>query len=177
MIETPRLKLVLWGDVHRTPFVRMHADPTVMADQGGAIEEVESLAKLDRYRVAWVHNGVSRWAIEDQRGRFLGYAGVMLRTDENHPLGRHFEIGWRLITDAWGQGYATEAARAALQDAVIRIGPSEILSYTSPDNVRSQAVMARLRLRRTPERDFISEYAPMGAWRGLVWIADPGFGK
>jgi RimJ/RimL family protein N-acetyltransferase len=68
-------------------------------------------------------------------------------------------------------GYATEAAGAALKDAFDRAGLVEVLAYTSPDNLRSQAVMARLRLRRDSPRDFKADYNGFRAWRGLVWVA------
>ncbi|MFP6743179.1 MAG: GNAT family N-acetyltransferase, partial [Alphaproteobacteria bacterium] len=90
-----------------------------------------------------------------------------------HPLGPHDEIGWRLNRHAWGHGYATEAARAALDDAFTRVGLKEILSYTSPDNVRSQSVMARLHLRRDEARNFAVHDDRTGTSRGLVWVASP----
>lgn len=89
----------------------------------------------------------------------------------DHPLGPHVEIGWRLVRWAWGNGYATEAAAATLKDAFDRAGLVEVLAYTAPDNVRSQAVMARLRLRRDPARDFTADYNGLRGWRGLVWVA------
>jgi RimJ/RimL family protein N-acetyltransferase len=88
-----------------------------------------------------------------------------------HPLGSHMEIGRRLIRRAWGRGYATEGARAALADAFDHVGLKEVLSYTGPDNLRSQAVMARLRLRRDPARDFTAHYDGFGTWHGLVWVS------
>jgi len=81
-------------------------------------------------------------------------------------------VGWRLAREAWGQGYAAEAARAALVDAFRVTGLKEVLSYTSEDNQRSQSVMRRLALRRDPSRDFVAEYDRAGPWRGLVWVAD-----
>jgi RimJ/RimL family protein N-acetyltransferase len=171
MIRTRRLKLLPWRHEHRAAFAEMHADPEVMADQGGPVDETRSNAKLDRYGMAYAEHGLSRWAVEGADGVFLGYAGVMPRLLPDHPLGSHFEIGWRFMRRAWGHGYATESARAALDDAFRRVGLKEIVSYTSADNLRSQAVMARLALLREPSRDFIAEYEGVGLWRGLVWVA------
>jgi RimJ/RimL family protein N-acetyltransferase len=155
----------------------MHADVEVMADQGGPVDQVKSDEKFDRYRAAYQEHGVSRWAVETEDGAFLGYAGVMPRLRPDHPLGPHFEIGWRFTRRAWGKGYATESARAALDDAFRRTELKEIVSYTSADNVRSRAVMTRLKLQREPSRDFVAEYEVVGLWRGLVWIAFSAKGR
>jgi RimJ/RimL family protein N-acetyltransferase len=171
MIQTQRLRLRPWHDEHRGPFAQMHADPDVMADQGGPVDQIKSNEKFDRYRAAYVKHGVSRWAVETVDGDFLGYAGVVPRLSSEHPLRPHFEIGWRFTRRAWGHGYATESARAALDDALRRAGLTEIVSYTSAENLRSQAVMARLGLQREPWRDFTAEYERVGLWRGLVWVA------
>jgi RimJ/RimL family protein N-acetyltransferase len=151
----------------------MHADPEVMLDYGGPISRMTSDAKLHRYMAAYRQHAFCRWAVENHEGAFLGYAGIM-PSRPGHPIGSHIEIGWRLVRHAWGQGYATEAARAALDDAFTRIGVAEVIAYTAPDNLRSQAVMARLRLQRDPSRDFTADYDGVGAWRGLVWVGRPG---
>ena len=170
IITTPRTQLRSWEEADRDAFAAMHADPEVMQDYGGPISRSESDTKFDRYVAACRQHGFCRWAIENPEGRFLGYAGIMpSRLD--HPIGSHIELGWRLMRQAWGHGYATEAARAALDDAFARIGFAEIVAYTAPDNSRSQAVMNRLLLRRDPSRDFTADYAGIKAWRGLVWVA------
>jgi RimJ/RimL family protein N-acetyltransferase len=51
-----------------------------------------------------------------------------------------------------------------------------MLACTAPDNTRSQAVMARLRLRRDPARDFTLPRPGLPDWHGLVWVADAGRG-
>lgn len=171
MIRTSRLVLRQWTETDREPLAAMHADQIVMDDYGGPLSRAESDAKLHRYATRITARGFGRWLVEDQAGRFLGYAGVA-EGFAKHPLGRHFEVGWRLVQAAWGNGYATEAARAALHDAFVRSDADEILSYTGPDNLRSQAVMRRLGLRRDSSRDFTARYDNIPAWRGLTWVAD-----
>lgn len=169
MIVTSRLRLRHWEDTDRADFAMMNAEPEVMQDLGGPFRATESDAKLDRYRAAWDSHGIGRWVVETREKAFIGYAGVM-PAQANHPLGKHFEAGWRLIRSAWGYGFATEASRAALDDAHGRLGLSEILAYTSPDNLRSQSVMAKLQLVRDVTRDFVLS-GPRGSWHGLVWFA------
>ncbi len=157
IIDTPRLRLRNWQDADREAFAALHADAEVMHDLGGPIDRAASDEKLDRYMAAFERHGFSRWVIENRNGDFLGYAGVMSR-EGDHPLGPHCEVGWRLVRRAWGQGYATEAARASLDDVFSRLRLTEVVSYTAPDNVRSQRVMERLRLKRDPSRDFTMDY-------------------
>ena len=170
MIRTPRLLLSRWEDRHREAFASMHADPDVMADLAGPIDRSESDQKFERYRAAQREHGVARWAVEDLNGAFVGYAGVMPRLSKDHPLGAHFEVGWRLVRAAWGNGYATESARAALHHAIRDAGLGDIISYTSPDNRRSRAVMARLNLIRDPSRDFTVQTPAGQKWQGMVWV-------
>jgi len=170
VIDTPRLRLRCWQEADREAFAAMNSDPEVMLDLGGPIDRAASDAKLDRYAAAFGRYGFCRWALESREENFLGYTGVM-PSHEDHPLGPHFEIGWRLVRSSWGHGYATEAARAALHDVFARVGLREVFAYTSPDNVKSQAVMARLRLQRDPSHDFTADYGRGVAWRGLVWVA------
>jgi RimJ/RimL family protein N-acetyltransferase len=58
-----------------------------------------------------------------------------------------------------------------LSDAFSRMGLVEVIAYTAPDNLRSQAVMTRLQMQRDPSRDFTADYASIQSWRGLVWVA------
>ncbi|MCU1361987.1 MAG: N-acetyltransferase [Ilumatobacteraceae bacterium] len=174
MLTTERLVLRRWRDDDRDAFADMNADPVVMRDLGGPLGRDDSDRKLDHYAETFDSYGYGRWAIERVAGvgqrEFVGYAGVM-PVRVAHPLGHHDEVGWRLRRAAWGNGYATEAARVALNDAFIRVGLTEVLSYTAPDNARSQAVMARLGLRRDASLDFSAHYDGFGLWEGLVWVA------
>ena len=172
MILTDRLRLRGWRDSDRDAFAALNADTEVSRDLGGPLGRAESDTKLDRYMAAFEQVGFCRWLVEDLNAQFLGYAGVM-PSRSGHPLGRHFDIGWRLVRPAWGRGYATEAAKASLRDAFERVQLKEVLAYTSADNVRSQAVIRRLNMQRAASLDY-SEPVGKGTW--LVWIARPSDG-
>ena len=72
------------------------------------------------------------------------------------------EVGWRLARAHWGKGYATEAAREALRIGFALHNLSEIVSFTVPQNVRSQAVMQKLGMRHDPADDFEHPRLPKG---------------
>jgi len=92
--------------------------------------------------------------------------------EDHQCLGPHDEIGWRLLPEAWGHGYATHAAKIALSHYWSIPGPDQILSYTAPDNLSSQAVMGRLGLRRRHDLDFTAYYESIGEWQGWTWSLD-----
>lgn len=139
-----------------------------MSDLGRAVSPEASARKFKLYRQGFEKHGYGRFCVENHTGEFIGYVGVVLR-DENHPIGKHNEIGWRLVHWAWGQGYATEAAEAALRNAFAEHAVNEILSYTSPNNTRSQSVVAKLQMNRDPSRDFVWEAENGTATSLLVW--------
>jgi RimJ/RimL family protein N-acetyltransferase len=159
------------SETHRDAFCAMQSEHAVMADLGGPFERADSDAKFDRYVAAWRDHGVSRWAVVDDVGAFLGYCGVMWRDTVEHPLGRHHEIGWRLCQKTWGNGFATTSARRALDHAWQVIDTNVIYAYTAADNLRSRRVMQKIPLRREAGSDFTAFYE-IGPWQGLVWVAD-----
>jgi len=151
-IQTDRLILRSWQPSDLASFAQMHADIDVMSDLGGPISARESRIKFERYSDAYETFGYSRWCVLDRQNRFIGYVGIVHRGDDQ-PLGEHDEVGWRLRKEFWGQGFATEAAKATLRDARRRLKLRDILSYTSHDNLRSQSVMRRLSLVRAADLD------------------------
>ena len=175
-ITTERLRLRTWREDHREHFAKMNSDPEVMWDFGKVFDRVTSDKKFNRYAEAYIQHGYTRWVIEDRAGNFLGYTGV-IKSAADHPIGEHDDIGWRLVRSAWGNSYASEAAKAALEDVFNRIGLTEVLSYTAPDNLRSQAVMDRIGLKRCPERDYTASFDSVGEWHGLMWVARPEITK
>ncbi|MEQ8309040.1 MAG: GNAT family N-acetyltransferase [Hoeflea sp.] len=169
---TQRLRLRCWHDAHRDAFAAMHQDPAVMADLGGPIARAESDQKFDRYVETLRIYRTSRWAVEALDGTFLGYAGVMARPDAAHPLGFHHEVGWRFNRMAWGHGYATESAAAALEYAVRSTGLTNIVAYALRTNLRSHAVMERLGLRRRQDLDFTMPTDYGGTFEAVMWDVD-----
>ncbi len=90
-----------------------------------------------------------------------GFVGLMVPAFEAH-FTPYTEIGWRLARAAWGRGYATEAARAALDYAFDVINADEVVAMTVPSNRPSRAVMERLGMTRDPADDFDHPSLPEG---------------
>jgi RimJ/RimL family protein N-acetyltransferase len=87
--------------------------------------------------------------------------------DEGLPFSG-VEIGWRLARQAWGHGYATEAAQASLAFGFESLALPEILAVTTLTNLRSQAVMRRIGMTRDPDGDFDDPTEPEGPLRRNV---------
>jgi RimJ/RimL family protein N-acetyltransferase len=169
-IDTERLMLRPWRASDLGSFSAMHADSEVMADQGCPLSAAESEAKLQRYSLSFQTHGYSRWCVVDRQEEFVGYVGIV-HHDAHPSLGKHDEIGWRLNKRYWGQGFATEAAKAAMDDAFYRLKLTQVFSCTSPENIRSQAVMNRLSLQRAAQFDFNWKNDDGSELPVLVWRA------
>ena len=106
-------------------------------------------------------------------GRFAGFAGLAVPQFEAH-FTPTVEIAWRFARWAWGHGYATEAASAALDFAFSTLGRTEVVSFTATTNVRSQAVMRRLGMTRDVDGDFAHPALPVGhrlSWHVLYRLS------
>ncbi len=162
MIETDRLLLRQWRDADRAPFAALNADPEVMRHFPAVQTRAESDAGVDRQVASIRDRGHGFWAVERKAdGVFLGFTGVKA-TGADLPFAGAPEVGWRLARHAWGAGYASEAARAAVEQAFAVTDAAEIVSFTAATNAPSQAVMRRIGMRRTPERDFDHPALPKG---------------
>jgi RimJ/RimL family protein N-acetyltransferase len=145
-VRTARLAMRRWRDADRKPFAAMNADPEVMryfpAPQGRA----ESDRLVDLIEQRFEQQGFGLWALEVvSTGDFIGFTGLN-PMPEGVPGEGHFEVGYRLAKQAWHQGYATEAGRAALDVAFAGVGMDEVWSLTAVLNEPSRAVMRRLGL-------------------------------
>ena len=161
-IATPRLVLRGWRSDDRPPFAAMNEDPEVMAHFPTPLGRAASDLLLDGIAGHWAENGFGLWAVERASdGRLLGFTGLS-RPGFDAPFMPVVEVGWRLARDAWGQGYATEAARAALRFGFETHGLREIVSFTVPANVRSRRVMEQIGMTHDPADDFDHPRLPPG---------------
>ena len=176
MIETPRLILRRWRDGDREAFAAINADPRVADWLGGPMTRQQSDDYIARAEATFDTCGYGRLALERRDdGRLIGAVGLA-PVHPSLPF-EGVEIGWRLAHDTWGLGYATEAARATVEDAFHRVGLAEVVSFTADINARSEAVMRRIGLQRDPSRDFdnpnLAEGHPLR--RHIVYAArNPG---
>jgi RimJ/RimL family protein N-acetyltransferase len=161
-LETERLLLRAWRDEDLAPFARMNADPRVMEFFPQTYEAAESAEGLARIRAHFAAHGFGLWAVEVKGGpSFVGMVGLAVPSFQA-PFTPCVEIGWRLLPEHWGRGYATEAARGALRFGFGTLGLREIVSFTTVNNWPSRRVMERLRMSHTPDDDFLHPSLPEG---------------
>lgn len=165
-LRTHRLLLRRWHEADLDAFAAMNADPEVMRHFPAPLDRAASDALAARADAHLAEHGWGLWAVEvrddaTHPGHFAGFTGLApVRPDV--PAAPAVEVGWRLARWAWGSGYATEAARAALGVAFDRLGLPEVVSLTATTNTRSQAVMQRLGMTRDPADDFEHPALPAG---------------
>ena len=159
---TQRLRLRQWCDSDRTPFAAMNADPAVMRWFAGPLSAEARGRSIDAWQQAFAERGWANWAVELlATGQFIGFVGLTIprRVFAFSPC---VEIGWRLAQAHWRQGYATEAARAALQVGFGPLQLAQIVSFTSLVNAPSRAVMQRIGMADSDE-DFDHPALPEGS--------------
>jgi RimJ/RimL family protein N-acetyltransferase len=153
-IATEWLLLRRWRPEDLGPFAAINADLEVMEHFPGPLTRRESDELVERIEAGFERNGFGIWALElRDGGELIGFAGLAVPGFEA-PFTPGVEVGWRLARPAWGHGYAAEAGHAALDFGFDGLGLTEIVSFTSVGNRRSQAVMERLGMSRDPAGDF-----------------------
>ncbi|MDP1712971.1 MAG: GNAT family N-acetyltransferase [Candidatus Nanopelagicaceae bacterium] len=153
-IGTARLLLRQWRDDDLGQLIEMNADPKVMEFIGPTLNEDQSKAMMERARKSWDEHGYGRFAVEVlATGSVIGFVGLAPTRIDAH-FAPAVEIGWRLSTQYWGHGYATEGAKAVKDYAFENLGLQEIVSFTSTQNLRSRHVMEKIGLSRNPSDDF-----------------------
>lgn len=188
ILATERLILRPWRDSDLAPFATLNADPEVMEHFPATLTAAESDALARHFRAAMAERGFGWFAAEVPGvAPFIGFIGLSVPDFGAHflpPDHRVVEVGWRLARPFWGRGYATEGARECLRFGFEALGLPGIVAFTTPANLRSQAVMRRLGMTHDPADDFDHPKLPPGhrLQRHVLyrvaskdWRADPQF--
>jgi RimJ/RimL family protein N-acetyltransferase len=154
VIRTERLLLRQWQPEDREPFAALNADARVMEFMPALLPRPQSDALARASEAHFATHGFGPWAVEVPGiAAFIGFVGLVVPAFEAH-FTPAIEIGWRLAAEHWGQGYASEAARASARHAFAVVGAEALVSFTTPGNVRSRAVMRRIGMTHDPRDDF-----------------------
>jgi RimJ/RimL family protein N-acetyltransferase len=166
--ETDRLILRTWRAVDWPEFFRLTNTPAVMRWLGGVLDADGMASQRARVEACQRANGFCFWAVDRKAdGALLGFCGLKRADAPGSTVAGALEVGWRLREDAWGQGYAKEAAGAALAAAFGRFDAEEVVALTVAGNAPSWGLMQRLGMRRRAELDYDDlRYEP--PWRRSI---------
>ena len=146
-IRTERLLMRRWREGDRDPYAALNADPVVMRYFPATHDRATSDDHINRMEALFERQGFGLWALEVAgTSQFIGFTGLN-PMPAGVPGAGGMEVGWRLAQHAWHQGYATEAATAAMDVAFDGLGLTELWSMTAVLNTPSQAVMRRIGMR------------------------------
>lgn len=152
--ETDRLILRDWRAEDWPRFWEGTNTENVMRWLGGICDAAKRQGAQERLLSYEREHGHTFWCVERKAdGEVLGFCGLKRSNQSGGPMGL-MEVGWRLREDAWGQGYAKEAATASLDLAFERFDADEVVAFTVARNVASWGLMKRLGMRRREELDF-----------------------
>ncbi|MXP15196.1 GNAT family N-acetyltransferase [Altererythrobacter confluentis] len=172
--ETERLVLRDWqGDADWAAFFRHTNTPAVMEWLGGVMDADHMAIQRSRVENCAARNGHCFWLVEREddgghlAGEVLGFCGLKRADAPGSSVTGAMEIGWRFRQDAWGKGYAREAAQAAMDAGFARFGAKEIVALTVIDNRPSWGLMIRLGMKRREDLDYADvRYDP--PWRDTI---------
>jgi RimJ/RimL family protein N-acetyltransferase len=158
-LETERLTLrpLVAGDAEAYAAMRFHPEVAkwLPPAEGDPVEAAR--ASIARFAASWQQRRHAPWGVF-LSGRLIGHAGLNFVPEFDAT-----EVLWALHPDAWGRGYATEVAHAALAYGFDTLGLDLIFAITLPDNVASQAVMKRLGLTYRRRVDY-------KGFKDIVWF-------
>lgn len=162
IVETQRLTLRTWDEGDIAPFMAHLNTPAVMRWLGGVGDEALYRRIYERMTACQTAHGYCFWIIERREDRaLLGFCGLLRCERPGTPVDGMTEIGWRLREDAWGHGYAREAAEASLTHGFGALGLDRIVAFTVRGNAASWGLMQKLGMTRAATLDHrIEGYAP-----------------
>ena len=153
-LRSPRTLLRAWKDSDLPAWVAMNADPAVRRYFPALHTKEQALAEAARIRANMAQRGWGAWALQiPGELEFAGFVGLHVPAFEA-PFIPAVEIGWRLRREAWGRGWASEAAASAAAFGFNVLGLQELVSYTVPHNEPSRRVMQRIGMSHDVADDF-----------------------
>lgn len=154
-IATERLIIRNWRAGDEDVFHRINSDPEIMRFFPFRRSRAEAVALMEELRASIDARGFGFTAVETRHeGKAVGFVGLNAVANLPTLADGAIEIGWRLVPEAWGKGYASEAAQALLAHGFDRLKLSEIVAFAVEANAPSIAVMKRIGMSADPERDF-----------------------
>jgi len=156
-LKTKRLILRPWKETDLAPFAELNADPNVMEYFPSTLSRQESDNLARRIQAKMEERGYGMWAVAIPGvADFIGFIG--LNNEDKSSFPAHFtpavEIGWRLASEYWGKGYATEGAQAVLAYGFENLNLEEIVSFTAVQNMRSRRIMEKIGMHHDSKDDF-----------------------
>ena len=146
--QTERLILRTWAKEDIAPFAAMCSDPEVMRYFPAPLSYDETASLAKRLQERYEQDGYTYYAVMlKETEEFIGFCGVLIQTYES-PFTPNIDIGWRLKKAAWGNGYATEAAKACLKLAKDDLDLKTIISVASNTNIPSINVMQKIGMKK-----------------------------
>ncbi len=122
----------------------LHSHPEVMAMLGGVRPSEFTESEIANITKGWVQHGFGPWIMREViSSRFVGMGGLFRANIEDIP---EVVIGYMLMPEFWGQGLATELARASVHIGLSVLMFSSLVSYTVPANLPSRRVLEKVGL-------------------------------
>lgn len=146
--ETERLRLRHWRESDVDPFLDFYRDPqSVAVYDSGDIKRSDVWRRVGLFIGHWQLRGYGPWAIEERAsGKFVGHGGLWFPDGWNDP-----EIGWGIMPEFRGKGFAVEAAQRAREHGYRTLKLARLVSYIDPSNTASLRVAEKLGAKREGE--------------------------
>ncbi|CAE6938054.1 Putative enzyme [Pseudomonas marincola] len=167
-LETPRLIMRQWTPEDLPALASLNADSEVMRFFPAVLSSEQSAQMLERLRGQFAAQGYGFWALQQKgSGQLIGFTGlnrVGFEASFSSATNPAAEIGWRLAREYWHQGYASEAARTALDCAFSQLQLPEVVAFTAEVNGPSIQLMQALGMQHSSREDFEHPALPVGHW-------------
>jgi RimJ/RimL family protein N-acetyltransferase len=151
LFMSERLGFRNWRDSDLSVFAEMNADPEVMRFFPNTLSTKESGQALKQYQEHFHERGYTYYAVESlQTTQFIGFIGLKYQNFES-PCTPAVDIGWRILRQHWGKGYASEGARRCLGYAFKTLGLDQVVSHCPTLNKPSERVMQKIGMARQGE--------------------------